>query len=127
MPSAKQSELKQKTLLGFFNKTAPSTASSSNAMTSKLVGTNKDDIVKTPSSKAKSRIGDEEDAEDIQEVNHSSSVRSSVKSHGSHVSGQSMKDTPPTSDVIDIDMLSDLTDLDDVPVEKPVSPLVVLN
>jgi hypothetical protein len=128
MPSAnpKQPELKQKTLLGFFNKSTGSTTSTSHAKPSKPAAKPKDDIaVKTPSSTAEKHDADDGVA-DTRKPDYKSSAASSFESYGSLVSSHGSKETPPTSDVIDIDMLSDLTDLDDAPVEKSVSPFILV-
>ena len=121
----KQPALKQKTLLGFFNKSASSTTSSSKEKTCQPAAKNKDNILKTPPSKAKSRGENEDkDDEDTGKFDPTSSVGSSFKSYGSRISGDA-KNTPPTSDIIDIDIVSDLTDEEHVIAEKPVSPLMV--
>jgi hypothetical protein len=122
--NAKQPSLKQKTLLGFFNKSTSATASSVKAKPSQPAPKTKDNITKAPPSKALSHgEGEDSEGENTQntqkKTNQPSSVASSFKSHGSCVSGPSVKDTPPTSDIVDIDSLSDLTEDNEI-VEKPV-------
>ena len=129
MPSAnpKQPTLKQKTLLGFFNKSTSSTTSSSKEKPSPPATKSSDKIVQTPFSKNTIRgESEDEDGEDTRKVDPTSSVASSFKSYGSCVSGYA-KDTPPTSDIIDIDMLSDLTEEEDAVIQKTVSPQILFH
>jgi hypothetical protein len=114
--NAKQPSLKQKTLLGFFNKSTSATTSSIKAKPSQPAPKTKDNITKALSHGE----GEDSEGENMQKKpNHPSSVASSFKSHGSYVSGPSVKDTPPTSDIVDVDSLSDLTEDNEI-VEKPV-------
>lgn len=117
---SKQNDLKQKTLLGFFNRPAPS--ASSGGKSSKAVPKAKLAHLHTPPFKGKNRDEDDEYT-NARVVELSSSVTSSFKSSGSRTSSHGIKDTPPTSDPVDVDMLSDLTDLTDDEIkvlEKPV-------
>lgn len=126
MPSAnfKPPALKQKTLLGFFNKSTSSTTPLSKERTSEPATKGKDNITKALSPKIKS--SDAEGGEDDRKYDPTSPVASSLKSYESRISDHA-KDTPPTSDIIDIDMLSDLTDEEGGIVEKPVSSLIMYN
>jgi len=118
-PSKSKPELKQKTLLGFFNKSTASTPSSK-ATQPKPAPKPSLNAQTTP---PKKKNGDHDEEAEARKIDLTSSVASSFKSSGSRVSSRD-NDTPPTSDPVDVDMLSDLTDEEIKIIEKPVSVML---